>query len=82
MTSSIQFLLKRITADYRCAYEDIIRIGRLKDIAAHAAGNFVGESLFLCHGNGETVVYEKYRFNKLIELVVVTFLRKVRVLSV
>ena len=67
MISPIQLLLKHIPADYTWDDENIVRIGRSKDIAAYAAGDFKGPCLIFCHGNGETAVSEKYWFNKLVE---------------
>ena len=67
MTSPIQFLLKHIPADYAWEDENIVRIGRSKDIAAYVAGDFKGTCLIFCHGNGEMAVSEKYWFKKLVE---------------
>lgn len=60
-----QMILRRFPSDYGWGTEGIVRIGRERDIAALAVGDFNGRCLIFCHGNGETAVSEKDLFGEL-----------------
>lgn len=60
-----QMILRRFPSDYGWEAEGIVRIGRERDIAALAVGDFKGRCLIFCHGNGETAVSEKDLFAEL-----------------
>ena len=60
-----QMILRRFPSDYGWENEGIVRIGRERDIAALAVGDFKGRCLIFCHGNGETAVSEKDLFGEL-----------------